>query len=300
MSDTDFIDLDEITPTGSQTVTGDEITDVPAVGANAMLERTMDEKRKIIFVVDVSVSMNSPIPQAPGSSAYLTKAETSRQMLREAIEERFLRFADSDVSLIGFGNKVDLVKVYTREQLLERVDRMIAYQVGTNITLALETAVQMCKKAPSVVQVHNIVLITDGCDYGVEMLAEEDNELMKKCADLGIVLDVIFIATGEDLREVYDDIMDDSDNDDAINLGGDSDDDDEFADDDDAIDADAIVPEKKTVFVDGMDATRLITALRTITAKTNGRVKLVQTADDLKGQFLQTSRQLALPPAPGK
>jgi hypothetical protein len=145
-------------------------------------------------------------------------------------------------------------------------------------------------------------------DWKINELVEETHPIMVAMRELGIVLDVILIATGQATAAAYQEIFDDGLDIDPDDLDGDDlDDDDEPEFDEDGelaatpettVFADGTKKQGAIVYYQGANVTQILETLRTITIRTNGRTQLVQTADDLKNKFLNAARQLALPPAP--
>ncbi len=146
-----------------------------------------------------------PVVPAPEpivySSSRQSKIQVARTMLQRAVTERYDKFPDSaDVTLCTFHTSADLRKADNKKDLLSMVDVLSAHGGGTNITKGVERAVQHCKRAPSPVHLHNIVLVSDGLDYRA---TDVEENLLQQMLELGIVLDIILILSErEHLEEV--------------------------------------------------------------------------------------------------
>lgn len=109
---------------------------------------------------------------------------------KKMIRERFAKWPQADISLIEFevGSKIHASKSLPEcEQLIDAMD---AWGYGTNIVEAIKAAIQLCKKSPSPVNSHHIILVSDGEDYS----SSEISHLIPDMKRLGIVFDFIHIA----------------------------------------------------------------------------------------------------------
>lgn len=120
-----------------------------------------------------------------------SKMDAVKQMAAKMVQERVEKFPDADIHLITFEDSAHYVKPAGIPDLLRRISEMCAYGGGTDITTAVEKALAVCKKNPSPVQSHHIVLVTDGLDYGLERLGQHQLEMKR----LNLVLDVIHVSS---------------------------------------------------------------------------------------------------------
>lgn len=118
----------------------------------------------------------------------ITKLGLVKKMARKMVDERYQKYPRADVHCLTFNTAVHVVSANNRQQLLDGIDK-IAPAGGTWIYAALESTLEMCKKAPSAVGLHHIVLVTDGEDGSGALVPE----LLPQMKELGVVLDFIYI-----------------------------------------------------------------------------------------------------------
>lgn len=118
------------------------------------------------------------------------KIDAVKGAMKKFVEQRFKRFPDAQVAVFGFTTTTE-IKCYAgalKEEVLAAIDRLTS-SGGTQIFQAVERAVQECKRRPSKVGAHHIVLVTDAQDYS----AERVQELRDKMKEMNIVFDFIFV-----------------------------------------------------------------------------------------------------------
>lgn len=124
------------------------------------------------------------------------KIEVVRQLARRMVEERLQKYEDADISLITFGETADHTQALSKEALIAQIEALSAWQGSTYIVKAVQKAISLCKKAPSPVQSHHIILVTDGLGHDSSRM----NALIPELKRLGIILDVIHIASWDSGR----------------------------------------------------------------------------------------------------
>lgn len=127
----------------------------------------------------------------------LSKTEVMRDTLTKLVQDRFARWADSDIMVIEFAGRATARAAYKLDDLVSTINKLDSHGSSTNITKAVETALAQCKRAPSQVGSHHIILVTDGMDYDGRNIVK----LIPQMKDLGVVLDVIHICS---VHEYYD------------------------------------------------------------------------------------------------
>lgn len=133
----------------------------------------------------------------------VSKAELVKLVVARTVRERVAKFPDAVVIGIMFDDKPHLVQVGYRDEAGERKKRNPTPEEfikivqehpfrggGTNITKALGAAVVQCKRAPSPVKQHHVVLVTDGEDCGVTDTVQYVETMLEN----NICLDVIHIT----------------------------------------------------------------------------------------------------------
>jgi hypothetical protein len=121
---------------------------------------------------------------------------------RDFVHKRFQKYPNANVTLFSFEDSPKLLSAGLSEaDLMEGISRLPDYGGGgTNIYRAVERALSECKKRPSEVNAHHIVLVSDGCDYGAKGVLD----LLPRMKELGMVFDFIFIL-GASESEIADD-----------------------------------------------------------------------------------------------
>jgi hypothetical protein len=136
-----------------------------------------------------------------------TKMAALKDAAKNFVHDRFLKFKDARVGVFSFEDSPQLLCVAgaTEDEVMAAINRLPdAGGGGTNIYRAVERVVGECKKRPSEVGLHHIVLVSDGCDYG----AAQVEGLVPKMKELGIVFDFIYMVgaspdnQGEDTAKV--------------------------------------------------------------------------------------------------
>lgn len=118
------------------------------------------------------------------------KIDAVRGAMKKFVEQRFKKFPDAQVAVFGFTTETK-VKCYAgalKEEVLAAVDQLSS-SGGTQIFQAVERAITECKRRPSKVGAHHIVLVTDGQDYSALKVAE----LIPKMKEMNIVFDFIYV-----------------------------------------------------------------------------------------------------------
>jgi len=139
------------------------------------------------------------------SSGQRTKMMAVKDAAKEFVHKRFEKYPDARVMLFQFSDYPELLAGGANEQeVLDGISRLPDGGIGgTNIHVAVERAVNECKKRPSEVNSHHIVLVSDGCDYG----AVHIKDLLPKMKELGMVFDFIFIIGASDSEQAPKDVV---------------------------------------------------------------------------------------------
>lgn len=146
----------------------------------------------------------------------VSKADLVKAVVARTVRERVRRYPDAEIVGIMFDDRAHLIQVRvtdnegvtkrratTPEELIAIVQQDDFHGGGTNITKAVGAAVSLCKRAPSKVHQHHIVLVTDGCDYGITEVVQYLDDMQTK----HICLDVIHITENSgDAGEFFKDV----------------------------------------------------------------------------------------------
>src|SRR5882724_11506992 len=121
----------------------------------------------------------------------ISKMEVVKTSAVGFINQRLDKYPSADIVVVEFDDRVKVVsKKASRSELIDRINSMQPCG-GTDIYLAVKTAIEECKKRPANVGANHIVLVTDGDSHTVSSLPGLIPEMKEK----GIVLDFIFIKS---------------------------------------------------------------------------------------------------------
>lgn len=189
------------TPEKSDGPTDIAIHDLPkaaVVSPKEQMARMFDEMRKQLYVVDCSGSMGAYIMKSLTDPSGESKYIAARRVLRRAVDARYDKYENPDICIIEFGGDAQPQRTQTRSDLEMAIEGIYPHSGSTDITRAVERAVNECKRSPSPVHLHNVILITDGLDYKAACVEQEWVGAMK---EKGIVLDIILINTAMTVEE---------------------------------------------------------------------------------------------------
>ena len=151
---------------------------------------------------------NLKVPFEAGDSFSTAKYKLIQAVVARAIRERVHKYPDAKIHGIFFDSKPEHIQVElpadesgkrryrpaTAEEIITAVYADRFHGGGTNITKGLASAVALCRRSPSAVKLHHVILITDGLDYG----ALECVQFIEPMQMLGICLDVVHISDEPD------------------------------------------------------------------------------------------------------
>lgn len=121
--------------------------------------------------------------------ALASKLGMVKKMAKRMIEERLAKYPEADILCATFDTRTTILDATTPEAMLNEL-QLIEPRGGTAIYRAIEDIAEACKASPSVVNLHHIVLVSDGEDGSALKLTEMLPQLKK----LGIVLDFIYVS----------------------------------------------------------------------------------------------------------
>ena len=194
--------LDELTPDFS----GMEITvKRTEVVRNSKLQKLSDtyaEHAKLVFIFDVSGSMDSSISydcktgeSGPG------KMDLVKKLARQEIEKRYQKFPGSRVAVIQFGSRAETIfDDGAPDELWPALENLTAHghlSYSTDILSGIRKAMEVCRAKPSRIGVHHFIIVGDGQDSGTYAI---DSWLPALKAS-GVVLDYIHIGSEGSLNE---------------------------------------------------------------------------------------------------
>lgn len=128
---------------------------------------------------------------------FRTKHRSKMMALKDAaknfVHARFQKWPDARVAVFQFEDYPQLLCAAgaSEEEVMVAINRLPDNGGGgTNIYKAVEKALSECKKRPSEVGLHHIVLVSDGADYGGTRV----KDLVPRMKELGVVFDFIYMV----------------------------------------------------------------------------------------------------------
>jgi len=121
------------------------------------------------------------------------KIEAVRGAMKKFVEQRFKKYPDAQVGVIGFGDAAHIMCYpgAPKPEVLTAVQALDADYGGTNILKAIKAAMTEFKRSPSHVGSHHIVMVTDGQDW----LHENDVDiLLHNMKERNVVFDFIYVV----------------------------------------------------------------------------------------------------------
>lgn len=134
-----------------------------------------------------------------------SKMMAVKDAAKDFVHQRYQKYPEARVLLFSFEDSPALLASGVSElEVIQGINSLPDCGGGsTNIYRAVDRAVNECKKRPSEVNAHHIVLVSDGCDYG----AVNVKNLLPKMKELGMVFDFIFILGASDSEQADNEII---------------------------------------------------------------------------------------------
>lgn len=207
--DEDELELDEVdTGDGGDAVASE--LDRQWFALRTMLEnKDFDALKGEVIVQDLYESIG--LHPARTQSTKTTKIEAVKRSLDRMIRERMDQYPDADVVLITFEGHAELY-AEGAQICLNKLPLLEANGGMTKISAGIERAMSYCRRHPSPVKNHHIILVTDGLDdygSGVEL------DALKA---LGVTFDFLHIS-GSSSDSYYENVKKDLTNL-AVGTGG--------------------------------------------------------------------------------
>ena len=187
------------------------------VDDNDLKERIV--RADLLVFLGIKPDFNQKHQQPP------TRIELVRKLAKQEIKARFQKFPNSQVSVVPFsGHPVTLFDAQDPDNLWPALDTLnYPWRVtlcskcgytgnpnaedrcpkcsgtmyndgsdgGTDILSAIRCAIELCRKRPSPVGIHHIIVVTDGEDYNADTTIQSWVSALKQS---GVVLDYIHIG----------------------------------------------------------------------------------------------------------
>jgi hypothetical protein len=158
-----------------------------------------DEELKQLIVdanlMDEFPDIDVPKKRYGGFGKAQSKIEMVKDAARGFVEKRFAKYPEANVMLFGFDDSAYVLgRGISKDEVLNAIDKLDASGGNTRIVSAVRTAIGECKKRPSEVGAHHLVLVTDGYDNDPGLMTD----LLDALLELHIVLDFIFVMGQSD------------------------------------------------------------------------------------------------------
>lgn len=172
----------------------------PQRGPNGEVLFTADDEELKARVVQHNLinDFNIEVDWTKHTAAPPTRFAVMKKLAKSEVANRIKRFPKSSVGLVAFAEKAaTMFEKGTTDELMERLERLeigCAGPDGTTILAAVAAAVEVCRKHPSPVGVHRLILVSDGEDYSC---SREIGGWVPNLKASGVVLDYIHIGDRE-------------------------------------------------------------------------------------------------------
>ncbi len=127
----------------------------------------------------------------------VTKENVARKVVAKAIEERFERYSTSNVRLVEFDTEATVCPFTDQNRLLNHIRNHSWGHGGTKILDALKKCLDIISRKPSPVNLHHIVLVTDGIDE----TSRDALSLLPAFKAKGVVLDLNILQSPSTFNE---------------------------------------------------------------------------------------------------
>lgn len=161
----------------------------PDLNSSALTD-IYDQYMKIIYLIDMSGSMSGLMLTETEDETAECKVDAVKKAMTDYVKKRFAKYANAQVAVWGFTDTTQILchAGSNEEEVLATIDRLVANGC-TAIFQAVDNAVYDCKKSPSRLGAHHVILVSDGQDH----TAEDVLNLLPKMKELNIMFDFIFI-----------------------------------------------------------------------------------------------------------
>lgn len=122
------------------------------------------------------------------------RIEMVRQLAKEQVERRLVKYPNADIEILAFDSATHRMRGKT---VLEKLESFQLTCLGgmTAIGRAIKDALALCKKAPSSIGLHHLVLVSDAGHNEGHL---NEDATLKQMLDLGVVFDMILVS--EEMR----------------------------------------------------------------------------------------------------
>lgn len=169
--------------------------------AKTPVEAATDDERLKDYIVESGLWRYLGIDTVPGYTIK-RRIDLTATSAKNFIEKRFEKFPDADVVALAFDNQVYvlgappenqlLVRKLNKEELMAAIDTLQEKcGGGTNILRAVQTAMQILTKAPSPMNLHHLILVTDAEDGSGQ---EIYNSILPEMKQKGVTLDFLHLT----------------------------------------------------------------------------------------------------------
>lgn len=129
------------------------------------------------------------LPRPGDAYDFTPKMDVLKKASKQMVEERRGKFPDANIEVVFFNTEIQHGRNLTTVGLVDGIQKTAA-SGGTRIFTAIKYALDVCHARPSSVNLHHIVLVSDGEDYS----AMEVPDLVPEMKRMGVVLDFIFMG----------------------------------------------------------------------------------------------------------
>lgn len=139
--------------------------------------------------IDVGFYLGVPIKDQYRTKL-ATKMDTLKKLAVKAAEDRYAKYPNAKLTVVAFDGETKFQDCATLQEAKTFINKLKADGGNTDIVLALRSVAASCAKAPSAVNLHHVVLVTDGEDA---LIADAEKMVTDLMLEQGMVLDIVTI-----------------------------------------------------------------------------------------------------------
>lgn len=129
------------------------------------------------------------LPRPDEAYDFTPKMDVLKKASKSMVEERRSKYPEANIEVIFFNTEIRHGQNLTTDGLVRDIQKTEAAG-GTRILTAIKYALEVCHARPSSVNLHHIVLVSDGEDGS----ALDVPDLVPQMKKMGVVLDFIFMG----------------------------------------------------------------------------------------------------------
>lgn len=123
----------------------------------------------------------------------MTRIKMCKMLAQEQVTKRLQKYPNADIEILVFDTATHRMR---GETVMENLESFQAQCIGglTDIGRAVKDALALCRKAPSAVGLHHLVLVSDAGQNAGNI---DEDGILKQMLQLGVVFDMILMGNAD-------------------------------------------------------------------------------------------------------